>query len=45
MPKLEMETRMSMNDYREWLRRTGRNIDNISNRIAYMRYVIERDGE
>jgi hypothetical protein len=45
MPKLEIETGMSMRSYAQWLRETKRNIDNISNRFAYIGYVIQRDGE
>lgn len=45
MPELEKGTGMSMRDYAEWLRKTKRMIDNISNRFDYMKYVIERDGE
>jgi len=41
---LEMELGMSMLDYGKWLQDTKR-IDNLSNRFAYMKYVIERDGE
>ncbi len=44
MPRLEMELGMSMLDYGKWLQDTKR-IDNLSNRFAYMKYVIERDGE
>lgn len=45
MPKFEMETGMSIRDYGQWLKDTKRNIDNISNRFAYMQFVIQRDGE
>jgi hypothetical protein len=45
LPKLEMETGMSMLAYAQWLKDTKRKIDNISNRFAYMKHVIERDGE
>jgi hypothetical protein len=45
LPRLEMETGMSIPDYQEWLKTTRRNIDNLSNRFAYMRHVIQRDGE
>src|ERR1017187_534422 len=45
LPKLEMETGMSMRSYAEWLKDTKRQIDNISNRLAYIKHVIERDGE
>jgi hypothetical protein len=40
-----METGMSMRSYAEWLKDTKRQIDNISNRFAYIKHVIERDGE
>jgi hypothetical protein len=45
LPKLEVETGMSVLGYHEWLKSTRRNIDNLSNRFEYVRVVIQRDGE
>lgn len=45
MPKLEQQTGMSMADYKSWLVMTNRMTDNTSNRFAYIKYAIQRDGE
>jgi hypothetical protein len=45
LPELEKQLGMSMSDYGRWLVKTRRFVDNVSNRFAYMKYIIERDGE